>query len=214
MPESTERSTAPPAATRWAGVPLSQRKDRRREQLVRAAFDLFGTEDEVTVRAVCRATNLNARYFYESFADLDDLLAAVYDEAATELGLVAITAVELAGRGLEPPLRAGIRAVLEFISADPRRGRVLFTGARSQPVLIERRRQSQALLTVVFLREDARWRDDDPERATIRAVMFTGAMTGLVEQWLAGNLGDDLDEVIDLAVPHAVALAKEPRRTR
>jgi len=200
----------------WAGVPLAQRKDQRRAQLVRAAFDLFGTEGDVgvTVRAVCRATNLNARYFYESFADVDDLLAAVYDEVATELGLIALTAVELAGRGLEPPLRAGIRAVLEYVAAEPRRGRVLFTGARSNPLLIERRRQSQAMLTAMFLREDSRWRDDEPERATIRAVMFTGAMSGIVEQWLAGALGADLDEVVDLVVPHAVALAKATRRTR
>jgi AcrR family transcriptional regulator len=199
----------------WAGVPLAQRKDQRREQLVRAAFDLFGTEGDVgvTVRAVCRATNLNARYFYESFADIDDLLAAVYDEIQTELGLIAITAVELAGRGLEPPLRAGIRAVLEYVAAEPRRGRVLFTGAQSNPVLIERRRQSQDMLTAVFLRENSRSRDDEPERATIRAVMFTGAMSGLVGQWMAGALGDDLDAVVDLAVPHAVALAKAARRT-
>ena len=200
----------------WAGVPIARRKDVRREMLVSAAFDLFGTEGEagVTVRAVCRATNLNARYFYESFADTDDLLAAVYDEVATELGLVAITAVELAGRGLEPPLRAGIRSVLEFVSADPRRGRVLFTGGRGVPVLIDRRRQSEAQLTAVFLREDEKWRDDEPERATIRAVLFTGAMSGLVEQWLAGTLGTDLDQVVDLAVPYAVALAKAPRKTR
>jgi len=42
--------------TRWAGVPLSDRRAERRALLVDAAYRLFGDEGEsaVSVRAVCR----------------------------------------------------------------------------------------------------------------------------------------------------------------
>jgi hypothetical protein len=44
--------------------------------------------------------------------------------------------------------------------------------------------------------------DSDPIAAAVGAAIFTGAMAELAQQWLAGNLGDDLDAVVD----HAVAL--------
>ncbi len=42
--------------TRWAGVPLIDRRTERRALLVDAAFRLFGDEGEaaVSVRSVCR----------------------------------------------------------------------------------------------------------------------------------------------------------------
>ena len=30
--------------------------------------------------------------------------------------------------------------------------------------------------------------------------MYTGAMTEVAQQWLAGDLGDDLDAVVDIAL--------------
>ena len=36
--------------------------------------------------------------------------------------------------------------------------------------------------------------------SSVRAALFTGAMAELAQQWLAGNLGDDLDAVVDVAL--------------
>ncbi len=43
-------------------------------------------------------------------------------------------------------------------------------------------------------------REPDPLPAKVRAAMFTGAMAELAQQYLAGNLGDDLDRVVDEVV--------------
>ena len=51
-----------------------------------------------------------------------------------------------AGDSLRARTRAGMAAVLHFSSADPRRGRVLFTDARANPVLTARRAVTQDLL--------------------------------------------------------------------
>jgi AcrR family transcriptional regulator len=189
--------------TRWAGVPLTDRRAERRELLVDAAYRLFGDGGEaaLAVRSVCRESGLNSRYFYESFADLDDLLGAVYDRVSAELAQAVGAAMATAGESLRARTRAGMAAVLEFSSVDPRRGRVLFTDARANPVLTARRAATQDLLREAVLTEG--WRlhpDTDPVAAMVGAAMYTGAMAELAEQWLAGHLGDDLDVVVDYAL--------------
>ena len=54
--------------------------------------------------------------------------------------------MEEAGDSVRVRTRAGIAAVLGFSSADPRRGRVLFTEVRANPVLAARRAAAQELL--------------------------------------------------------------------
>src|ERR1044072_584333 len=67
---------------RWSGVPLSDRQALRRDELIAAGVDLLGGPDgpALTVRAVCRASGLTERYFYESFADRDEFVRAVNDD--------------------------------------------------------------------------------------------------------------------------------------
>ncbi|MET0896912.1 MAG: TetR family transcriptional regulator [Mycobacterium sp.] len=192
--------------TRWAGVPLTDRRIERRGLLVAAAFALFGDDGEsaVSVRSVCRECALNTRYFYESFADTDELLGAVYDGVAAGLAAeveTAILAVIAAGGTDIDRLRAGIRAVLGFSSADPRRGRVLFTEARANPVLTERRVIAQENLRQMVLSEREQSHPGEDKIANLVAVaLYTGSMSELAHQWLSGNLGTDLDVVVDHAV--------------
>lgn len=195
--------TGAPNPTRWAGVPLTDRRAERRALLVDAAFRLFGDAGEaaVSVRSVCRECGLNTRYFYESFADTDDLLGAVYDEVSAALAVDVEAATASAADSLRARTRAGIAAVLGFSSADPRRGRILFTDARANPVLAARRTATQDLLREAVLSEGGRLHPgSDPVAAQIGAAMYTGAMAELAQQWLSGNLGDDLDVVVDYAL--------------
>lgn len=189
--------------TRWAGVSQTDRRAERRGLLVDAAFRLFGDggEGALSVRSVSRESGLNTRYFYESFTDTDDLLGAVYDRVSIELGAAVEQAMTEADDSFAARTRAGIAAVLHFSSADPRRGRVLFTDARANPVLATRRAATQDLLLEGVLTEG--WRlhpDTDPVAAVVGAAIFTGAMSELAQQWLAGRLGDDLDAVVDHAL--------------
>ncbi|MHA7665893.1 TetR/AcrR family transcriptional regulator [Mycolicibacterium sp. HS_4_1] len=196
--------------TRWAGVPLDDRRAERRGLLVDAAFELFGSggETALSVRSVCRACGLNTRYFYESFDGIDELLGAVYDKVSVELAAVVDTAIAGAGDSVRERTGAGIAAVLGFGSHDPRRGRVLFTEARANPVLAARRAVTQDLLLDAVLAEGGRLHpDSDPVAARVGAAMYTGAMAELAQQWLSGALGADLDVVVDAAL--ALVLRRE-----
>ena len=208
-------ATPSPKPTRWAGIPAEERVRDRRALLVAAALERFGTEGDAatSVRAVCRAADLNARYFYESFVDRDELLGAVYDHVATELGeRLAIALLDAAD---DPParLRAGIATVLRFLTEDPRRAKVLFTEGRGIPVLAERRRIARAALiegTAAMGHEELARQGGDrsasSRRAGVAATLFGGAMEELAEAWVAGRLGDDLEQVIDDATSLSMAL--------
>ena len=192
-------------ATRWAGVSPTDRRAERRTLLVDAALALFGEGGEaaVSVRSVCRVSELNSRYFYESFSDTDELLGAAYDRVATELAQRLTDALAAEPHSDDARLRGGIRAVLEFSSADPCRGRILFTEARTNPVLAERRTKARDQLRELVLNEGRR---SDPRSGRVGwevgAAMYAGAMAELAQQWLTGNLGADLDTV----VAHSVRL--------
>lgn len=169
--------------------------------LVQAAFELFGEDGEtaVTVRSVCRHSALNTRYFYENFADTDELLGATYDFVVA--GLIGA----LAGAMADLPddrarLRAGIRTVLDFSSEDPCRGKILFTEARTNPVLAARRSTIQEQLRKSVLDEGPAASRPARIADLVGAAMYAGAMAELAQQWLSGDLGTDLDPVVDAAV--------------
>src|ERR1700722_6467892 len=67
----------------FKGVSADDRRVARRQRLVRAAFEIAGTEGAgaLGVGRVCLAAGLTKRYFYESFATLADLESAVVDHA-------------------------------------------------------------------------------------------------------------------------------------
>ncbi len=187
--------------SRWAGLSRAERQSERKRLLVEAAFELFGEDGEtaVTVRSVCRCSALNTRYFYESFTDTDELLGAAYDFVVADL------IGELAGAMADLPddrarLRAGIHTVLDFSSEDPRRGKILFTEARTNPVLAARRSTIQEQLRKSVLDEGPTASRPARIADLVGAAMYAGAMAELAQQWLSGNLGADLDPVVDAAV--------------
>ncbi len=201
--------------TRWAGVPLTDRRAERRAQLIEAAFRLFGDGGEaaVAVRSVCRECGLNTRYFYESFADTDDLLGAVYDQVSAQLGVQVEAAITASGDSLRDRTRAGIAAVLGFSSADPRRGRILFTDARANPVLAARRTATQDLLREGVLTEG--WRlnpGSDPVAAQVGPPCTPARWPSWPNSGWRATSASDLDAVV--ATVRGPAVGVEAGRLR
>ncbi|MGV9298228.1 TetR/AcrR family transcriptional regulator, partial [Amycolatopsis sp. NPDC003676] len=123
----------------WAGTTLDDRKAQRRAQLLAAGLDLLGAQGSaaVSVRAVCRSAKLTERYFYESFADRESLVAAVYEDVGDQARQALADAVS----GEADPSRRAERAVTAFVELvldDPRKGRVLLLAPLTDPALTSR----------------------------------------------------------------------------
>ena len=88
----------------FQGASAEERAADRRGRLLEAALDVVGERGvaDFTMTAVCRTAGLTERYFYESFARREDLLAALFDTASeTALSEARAAAAGVPGTDLE-----------------------------------------------------------------------------------------------------------------
>ena len=73
--------TAGETSRTWRGQTIEERQAERRDRLIEAGIELFGTQGyaATSVKAICTEAGLTERYFYETFNDREDLLSEVYD---------------------------------------------------------------------------------------------------------------------------------------
>lgn len=190
----------------WAGTTLDDRRSARRAKLLDAGLDLLGDGGSaaVSVRAVCRRAKLTERYFYESFADRERLVVAVYEDVAGQLRQALIDAVP--DKRADPAARAkaAVTAFVTLMVDDPRKGRVLLLAPVSDPALSAR---GVALLPgfAALIRDQLPDRLPPDER-DLTALGLTGALTNLFTAHLTGTLKVPRQKLITHCV-HLLATA-------
>jgi AcrR family transcriptional regulator len=207
-----------PGRKSWAGTSIDDRRAARRAQLLEAGLDLVAESGAagLTVRAVCRASGVTERYFYENFADREALLIALHDHvtgAALEALALAATEVATAAGGELSALDQGqaeqmsaaiVHAFTSHLLDDPRRARVLLVESFADATLTERGLAAMpgfaALTGEAFA---ARFPDQiDAVDARLSGQAVVGALVHLYLGWLRGELAIDRDRL----ERHAVAL--------
>jgi AcrR family transcriptional regulator len=122
-----------PLKRRYGGVSPEDRQQLRRDRLIQAGIDVFGSQGyhATTVRDICTSAKLTERYFYESFKSMADLFAAVYADLIQRLkkrALVALSSVPM-----DPTLMAevALREFYTFIREEPHLARICLIDAVS-----------------------------------------------------------------------------------
>ena len=162
------------------------------------------------MRAVCQKAELNPRYFYESFEDIDALLIAVYDHVVTEMAL-ALEAMPLATGSRLAQARAGIEAVVGFIDEDRRRARVLYVEALSNVALAQHRRATDqaAVVTLEQAAVEAAGAWPEGERVSlIGAAMLVGGLSEVLLDWIDGRIDVTREQLIDDLAALSLALGQ------
>ncbi|MFI1158058.1 TetR/AcrR family transcriptional regulator [Streptomyces sioyaensis] len=109
-------------------VDASERIAARRAKLIEAGLALFTAQGYVStgVKDLCREAGLTDRYFYESFANREMLLLAVFDTVTEQL-LHRITQAAASAPQTSPEReQATVEAFVRELAADPRKARLLF----------------------------------------------------------------------------------------
>jgi AcrR family transcriptional regulator len=105
-----------------------------------------------TVEKICATANLNKRYFYESFRDLDALAAGVVDEIADDVRTATVEAAQAAAeKPLEEQAFTSVAAAVHALVEDPRRARILLGGVAATPELNDHRTTVMHRLTEVLV---------------------------------------------------------------
>ncbi|MFD7845604.1 TetR/AcrR family transcriptional regulator [Nocardia sp. NPDC059764] len=181
-------------------------------QLIDAAIDIWveGGWGAVSLRSVCARAGLNDRYFRESFADRDTLLAEAWEQVRQET--TATLATIMADLADIPPvavLHRVIEAVVVNFADDPRRAPVLF-GDHAGCAILERRRHDLILVATEVLATGMephlrKGRDRDLFRSSV--LMTVGGFVELTTAWRVGLVATDAAGIIDRTTHFATILA-------
>lgn len=175
----------------YRGMAADERRHQRRTALLEAALDCLHEDGlaGVSVRSVCARARLTARYFYESFDDLDALLEAVVDGVAAEVRQCSVAAFVSAPDALDERVHAAIDAGYGVVATDPRKASAMLVAASGHGPLRERRHLMVTEFADVLLEHPAlatalRGRDSRAE-FRVRALFLMGATAEVFEAALS-----------------------------
>ncbi len=207
-----------PSGRRYGGRTAEERQQERREQLIDAGVELFGTVGfgGTSIRAVLRESGLAERYFYENFDSLEALLVGVHEHIHSIVVAQVMDATDAAGTDVEARARAGLRAFVETITTDPRWVRIKLQelgGSAGEEVRQFRRRAMNryATLLVAYGPMDAAVARGLRPQALALSVL--AAVESLLDAWAAGELDLTIDGLIDHAVVVIKGTVTELERT-
>ncbi|TQS42113.1 TetR/AcrR family transcriptional regulator [Cryptosporangium phraense] len=187
----------------YRGVSAADRVADRRARLLTAGLSVWADPGtRTTMTAVCAAAGLSERYFYESFAGLDALLEAVMDGVAAEIEETSRAAAEAAGDDPVARVRAGVRAFVDLLLEDPRKGRVAIVESVAVPKLRRRRTELLRYLahqSAVESRALLGGAEQTRNHDEIGGLLFIGGMAELVTAWLDGAVEATPAEITDAA---------------
>jgi AcrR family transcriptional regulator len=187
---------------RYGGASADERRAVRRERLVEAAFELLGRGGwrETTVRGVCEAAGLNPRYFYESFNDLGELVATVFEREVGRATAGILAAFDAAPDDARAKAHAVIEACVEHLTEDRRRARILFSEALGDDAMARRRVDTMhavgQLIATTARQFYGRGDDRDPI-AELAGAFLIGGLVETIIAWLGGRLEVNREQLID-----------------
>ena len=177
---------------RWRGVDPDDRVAARRARLINAAIELLSTEGlaATTVRAVCAAAGLHNRYFYESFAGLDDLLVAVFDQLSAQFLAAVRAATDAAGTDPKARLLAALGQASAIVEHQAGLVRILTVEAIGNEQL-NRRRIAMLHDIAATMEQDAyRLYGEPPPGEQIGSLSARFMAAGLAEVLVAWTEGE------------------------
>ncbi|MEU7139448.1 TetR/AcrR family transcriptional regulator [Nocardia sp. NPDC046473] len=188
----------------YGGVPIEQRKARRRAALLDAAQEIIGTSGfaKLTVSGLCGQARLSERYYYESFRDLDAVFSELFDRIVDEIGQAVVTAFVTTPTDIRAKTRAAIAAAIDLIADDPRKARIATVEAQLNPALLMRRaevmRSFAGIMMAVCAGEvGAEVVESAGDQAEFAATHLLGGLWETTNSWLAGTLPITRADLID-----------------
>lgn len=186
----------------YDGKTAAERVAERRERLIDAGVELFGERGyaATSIRSVLQQSGLRDRYFGESFADLDALLAAVYSRLIDEEISASAAAIAKSSGGSEGA-RAMIDTITRSYEKDPVKARIKSREVLSGgPVAREQRRtglRRLAQLVADLLPSSTALNSSD---ALLLGLGIVAASDELLMTWMDGAEGLTRDRVVDLVM--------------
>jgi len=149
--EENQNKPAKIKERQFKGLSLSERKQARREKLIEAGIEAYGTHGffAVTVKDICNEAKLTERYFYESFKKSDELFQTIFLKLIDQLQHNVMQAIMQASTDPKKMIEAGLTALLTTLKDNPRMARIIYIDA-----MLVQELHNQATIHETMLRFD------------------------------------------------------------
>lgn len=186
----------------FRGLSLEERQNERREKLIEAGLQIYGTQGffSVTVRDICSEAKLTERYFYESFKRSEELFKTVYLRLIDQLQKNILHAI-MQSKMTEPSamVQSGLTGMFTSLQNDPRMARILFIdailvhemhGHAIYDTMASFDRMTRAFFTLLFPKENP-----TNLKLPLVATGLNGYVTHIATRWVMGGFKEPIDEV-------------------
>ncbi|MDH3225794.1 MAG: TetR/AcrR family transcriptional regulator [Thermoleophilia bacterium] len=185
----------------YGGRTPHERRQERRERVLMAALELFGTRGyaDSTIEGICAEAGVGIRAFYDEFRTREELLRQVYDYAAGR----AYDALEAAildqpERPMPERVRTAFQALLDALLGDPRCGRVVCIESAALDRTLGPHRLATlkrfATLSISALPPATQARLPNPR---LWATLLSGGINAVLTDWLISPVRPEIDELVD-----------------
>lgn len=196
------RGRHPAPRRSYAGQTAAQRHAERRERLLAAGLELFGTRGyaATSIERLCMAASVSARNFYEAFSGREELLTALHNSIAQRAAQALTTAsTETADADLPARVEHAVRAFVTVTASDPRWARITFVETVGVSAEMERCRlywRTQWEMTLLAMAQDAVDRGQAVDRDyQLTMIAIIGAAQNLVHHWSTRDHNIPLDGI-------------------
>lgn len=206
-------------ATRsFRGVSAEQRRAERRARLLEAALDLIGEGGwaGATMTAICNRARLTERYFYESFADREQLYLALMEELAAETAETVLGAIDAAPDDLRAKIRAALGAFVELLAEDRRKAHVaLLDVVGSEAVQLRRREIVRGFAQIMAerARQELGRTAPEPRELELTSLVLVSGLGEALVAWFDGSLDATPEELVERATELTLRALARPAET-
>ncbi len=203
MKTSTATQSSAKTRRQYGGVSAEQRRAERREKLLKAGKEVFGTVgyQAATVRQICTTAGLTERYFYESFKKLNELFDVVYDRELDALRMALLAEIAAAPKNIEGMTRAALQRYFTILQEDPCGARILIIEVYGTTHDMERmyKRGVEDFAEIIrgIIETQFNTQSDSVLDAGLISTAVVGAHIHVAMRWLLGGYKEPRDVVVE-----------------
>ena len=204
QPAAEEKQPAKNSKERqFKGLSLTERKQLRREKLIEAGIEAYGTHGffSVTVKDICNEAKLTERYFYESFKKSENLFQTIFLKLIDELQQNVMQAIMQASSDPKKMIEAGLTALLTTLKDNPQMARIIYIDAmlvqelHNQATIHETMSRFDRMIhAFVMLMMPNIGRSE--REISLVATGLNGYVTQIAIRWVMSGFKQSMDEIL------------------
>ncbi|HEY0395362.1 MAG TPA: TetR/AcrR family transcriptional regulator [Candidatus Elarobacter sp.] len=183
----------------YAGLSAPERRAERRERLLEAGLQLFGTAgfQKTTIPMLCSASGVTARHFYEEFESREMLLRTLYDQIAETVFERTVDALRDTALSPGERIRESSAAYFRYLTSDPRLAQIYTIEAVGMHAGLETHRRAKREAFVKKMTKAAQRVETESVDSRLLSAAIAGAAHDLLLEWVLAPRRPAVEKMID-----------------